>query len=1362
MPKQEHPSPDSLGSGSAPDSVRRLGPYRLGERLGEGGMGTVYRGFHELLERPVALKRLRPDQSISEVSRKRFLREAQAAARLNHPSVVQIYDIFEDSGDAWIAMELVDGAPLSEVIKQDPLPWTQVVKIGKTVAGALEAAHAVAILHRDLKTENVILSKLGEVKVVDFGLAKELGFQEDEKTQSLTRGLAGTPRCLSPEQAMSQPLDVRSDLFSFGVLLYELLTTRSPFHGPTLLAMLNNVCTQEHEPVARINRSVPRALSDLIDDLLQKTPEKRPTSARLVGELLGEIELRYAGTLPSGSAATPGALPSGGLPRLRSRTTLADLDRRRSSGRISRTLDTGLEERRHVLVVSCELSAEDPEDLHEALGPLQERIRDLVAAKRGYVIDTHGARLVVCLGYPQAFEDDAAMAVAIAQSMLSEVQSFSASADGVPVQGRCGLHAGIAFTPAEPVGGQPELGSMLDQTVDIARAAGVGRVLASDKVRPLLPDTIEVRELEHAAESGRLFQVHWQSPGETQDDEWSVDSLIPPIGRETEIRLLQDSFRSVAEGRFQAVQVCGEGGIGKTKLLAGLRAELDLKPSQWITLTGSPETANSPFFPISSLLNHFFELSPEMPVEQQVSDLQQRVEALELELDLSGDDLLPCLAPHLSPTLEDFYPAPELSPEVRKQKVLEALTSILAAAGDQQPLVLAFEDLHWLDPSSLEWITQLIEEGAVPALFLVLTFRPHFIPPWGHRPDIIQLNLNPLAKESTRVLISHIVGRQELPTDVVDGIIAKADGVPLFLEQLARTMLAAEKSGRVEIPATLRGSLMARLDQLGPAKIVAQYASVIGREFPLSVLEEISPFDQQALGEELRHLIDAGIVYRRGAGHRARFIFKHALIRDAAYESLLKKDRRKLHREIVDALEERCARLVKRNPELLAQHCAQGGLSERAVEQWSQAADEALARSANIEAISHSEEGLRLLGSIPQSDDVLDHELDLLTALVKALTAAKGYDAPKLDDYFRRIEELARRNGDNARVTVALRGLFHLAHYSGESALKLGYCDRFLKHANRLQDRLLMMEANFQSGLTFFSLGELDQARRHQEDGLRIESSLGDDDGEAAARTVAHGKAAVSGSMLALTLWMMGALDRAEAIIREVLSFPRKVDPLSRVLVRHNVSGIFFEMGDWQQARELASGAIEMSRENELFTQLRSRAMLDLTELQVEESTAKRAEAKTRLQETVAELRSGGASFGLSFFLCRLAEVHVNDGQLREADEQLEVASGLIEALDERPWLPEMLRVRGELLRAMGDAEGAEKKLNQSIEVAGEQGARSFELRAILGLARLLADGPRRQEALDRLQASYESFDEGLSTLDLRQARELLAEEAGS
>ena len=1370
LPKPEDQTLESLEIESLSDSVRRIGPYRLGERLGDGGMGTVYRGFHELLERHVALKRLRPDQSISEVSRKRFLREAQAAARLNHPSVAQIYDIFQHEGDAWIAMELVDGAPLSEVVKDDPLPWPKVVEIGRAVAVALEAAHAVAILHRDLKTENVILSKTGEVKVVDFGLAKELGFQEDQAPQSLTRGLAGTPRCLSPEQAMSQPLDYRSDLFSFGVLLYELLTTRSPFHGPTLLAMLNNVCTEPHVPVQAIDPSVPRDLSDLIDDLLQKLPEKRPPDAQAVGEILRGIEFRHSGVLPSGSRV--GSIRN---PPRRSGDFMSD--RRTVPGRTvpgrtvpgrtepgrssSRAFDTvGLEERRHVIVVSCELSAEDPEDLHEALPQLQGRIKSLVGSRRGCFIETPGARLVVCLGYPQAFEDDAVSAVSIAQAMLSEVQSFAASVDGIAVQGRCGLHVGIAFTPAEADGGQPELGSILDQTIEVARSADAGRLLTTAKARPLLPSSIQVSELADPSRSESLFEIRLESEVQSLESYWPVGSLTPPIGRETEIRLLQDTFQSVAEGSFRVVQVCGEGGIGKTKLLAGLRAELGRERFQWITLVGSPETANSPFFPISTLLSHFFDLSPEMPIDQQVSDLQDRVEALDLDLNLADEDFLPCLAPHLSPTLEDFYPEPALSPEARKRRVLEALTSLLAAAGDRTPIILVVEDLHWLDPSSLEWITQLIEERAVPSLFLVLTFRPHFVPPWGHRPDIIQLNLHPLSKEPTRALISHIFGRRELPTEIVEQIIAKADGVPLFLEQLARTVLEAGDSGEVEIPATLRGSLMARLDQLGPAKTVAQYASVVGRELPLPVLQAISPFDEHSLDLELRHLIDAGILFRRGAGQRIRYVFKHALIRDAAYESLMKKDRRKLHREIVQALEQSCARLVRRNPELLAQHCTLGGLTQRAVEQWSRAAFEALARSANIEAISHAEKGLELLGSLPGSEERSAHELDLRVSLVQALTAAKGYAAPKLHDSFRRIEELARDTGDGPRVTIALRGLFHLAHYSGESALKLEYCDRFLEHAKALADRLLMMEAHFQSGLTFFSLGDLREARRHLEEGLAIEGHLGDDDGDVEARTVGHGKAAVSGSILALTLWISGYPDRAAALIREILRFPRELDPLSRVLARHNASGIFFEMGAYGEARDNALGAIEMSQENELFTQLRSRAMLDLVELRSAEGPRSTSESKARLQATIAELSSGGASFGLSFFLCRLAEVHLAQKEPAEADEQLKVAGGLIEALDERLWLPEMLRIRGELLCEMGRPQEAEQMLGQALEVARDQGAKSFELRTALSLARLGATGPQADVAKQCLREVYDRFDEGFATRELEIAQKLLQVEA--
>lgn len=1334
--------------GPTSEATRQIGPYLLGQRLGEGGVGTVYRGLHTLLERPVALKRLRSDQSVSDLARQRFLREGQAAARLNHPAVVQIYDILEQDGDAWIAMELVEGAPLSQVVKKGPLPWSKALDFGLSIVAALKAAHGVAILHRDLKTENVILADSGQIKVLDFGLAKDLTSAGAGDLQSQTRGVAGTPRCLSPEQAMSQPLDYRSDLFSFGVLLYELLTATSPFAAPTLLATLNNICMKPHRPLSEVDPTIPQEVSGLVDELLQKDPEQRPRDADTVDQSLRQIASRCS---PQGASSQSGLY-------MASETSSITVDERRGhsaergSGWVSQT---GLEERRHVIVVSCELSADDAEGLHGALPELQERIRTLIRARRGCFIETPGTRLVICVGYPQAFEDDARRAVSIGRAMFSEV-SACASAWGLEnLQARCGLHAGIAFTPAASEDGQPELGAILDDAIDIARQAGRGQLWVSETALPLLSADYAVEEVE---DSGRLGRLHWirfdTDPGATKVD-WLLDTLLPPIGRESEIQLLKDTFQSVAEGGFQVVQICGEGGIGKTKLLAGLRGELYRTSRQWVTLTGSPETVNSPFFPISTLLSHLFDLSAEMTLDEQKRRLAERLAALGLET----EDLLPCLVPFLPPSLEELRPPLTLSPEVRKQQVLEALTSLLMATGEQQPTLLVFEDLHWLDPSSLEWITRLIEERNVPSLLVLLTFRPHFVPPWGHRPDIIQLNLNPLSATPTLALIADIAGKQRLPPEVIDSIVAKADGVPLFLEQLTRATLEAEAEGRSEIPGTLRGSLMARLDRLGPAKSVAQFAAVVGRDFPLQVLQAVVPVDETTLELELKRLIDAGILYRRGFNDRARLIFKHALIRDAAYDSLLKRDRRRLHRDIVRVIEDSFPALMKRHPEILAQHCTQGGLLEEAVGHWNRAASEALARSANIEAISHSEAGLRLLEAMEESEARLRQELDLRSSWVHALSAAQGYAKPELERPLERIEELARRLGDGARSTIALRGLFHLAHYSGNSASMLDYCERFLHHAKTLEDQLLIMEAHFQSGMTHFSLGDLRQARQHKEDGLAVEAALSAEDGDTAARAIGRGKAVVSRSLLALILWIEGYPDRAMALIRRTVDSCGETDPLSQALVRHNAACIFLFIGHLGEARKFALSANDLSEKNELFTKILSAAVCEMIDLQGQGAIELGAQGVPRLQQAITDLRGTGARFGISFFLCHLAEIHVVRREFDAAERNLDEVATLIDALDERVWLPEMLRIRGELRRRRGDDAGAASVFEEAIDVARRQGARSFELRAALGLARLRTQRQPSEDAYGPLQRVLSTFDEGDETPDVMAARELLTHE---
>ena len=1315
----------------------RIGPYRLGELLGEGGMGTVYRGFHELLQRPVALKRLRPDQSASYLARRRFLHEAQAAARLNHPAVVQIYDIFEHRGDDWIAMELVDGVPLSEVCRGAALPWQQVVRIGQNVAAALAAAHAVAILHRDLKTENVLQARTGEIKVLDFGLAKDLRAPDEDANLSRTRALVGTPRCLSPEQARGEPLDHRSDLFSFGVLLYELLTSKSPFLEKSLWATLSNVCTQTPTAVRDLVPSVPARLGRLVESLLDKLPEKRPADARTVGEILAAIERRGGAFSSSGIEPLPFG-DTGPLPQV-------DFD-------VGATLDSSsdpyglrLKERRQILVVSCDLEADDPEDLHEALPELERRIRSLVETRRGCFIPTPGDRLVICVGYPQAFEDDPRSAVLLAHAMMGE-----AAAWGPPkIRARCGVHGGIAFTSAGPAAGPPELGALLDRTLRVAARAPLGKILTDAVTFSLVAGQV-AGEPVAGDEGGPYYEIHARS-GAPREAEWLYESLTPAVGRDNEIRLLQDTFRSVAEGGFQAVQICGDGGIGKTKLLTGLRAGLEAESLHWITLTGSPETANSPFFPMAALLGHFFEAAADLTADEQLALLQARLE--ELDLDPEDGELLACLAPHFSASLDDFYSTADLPPEDRRERVMEALTSLLAAAVEDRPVVLVFEDLHWLDPSSLQWIAALIDQQPVPSLLLILTFRPHFVPPWGHRAEILQLNLNPLAREAVRSLIRNMPGGAELPEAVVDGIIAKADGVPLFLEELARTVLETGRPDPVKIPGTLRGSLTARLDRLGSAKTVAQFASVIGREFSLALLRSVSPLDDADLDVELKRLLEARVLFRRGAGRRAGFVFKHALLRDAAYDSLMRKDREEMHREIVGALESSHPRLVKRNPEILARHCTRGGLFAAALEHWRRAAAGAAARSANIEAVSHAREGLALLDRIEDPALRREAESDLHTSLVGALTAAKGFGAAGLEESFTRLEEVAQETADGARLTVALRGLFHLAHYSGKSAEMLECSRRFLEHAESSGDPLLVMEAHFQSGLTLFSMGELARARHHQEQALAIEAQLGLD-GDTETGTVGRGKAVIGRSLVALNLWISGRPEQAVELIRRNLDFPPDIDPLSRALAQHNASGVYFEMGYFDEAHECSSKALALSHDNELFIEPRARTMLDLIELFGRRDPEGESEAVERLEKSIEDLRKGGATFGVAFFIFRLAEVLLARGDVARAELALGTAGELIESLDEHLWLSEIQRIRGELLGRCGAVDEAAASLEEALATARRQEAHSFELRALLGLARLPDPGV---PVHDRLREVVESLADGPATRDLAAARDLLA-----
>ncbi len=772
----------------------RVGPYLLEGRLGAGGMGTVWRAWDERLRRPVAIKQILPERLANPGARSRFRREAAAGARLNHPAIVHIYDILETLDGDWIVMELVEGRTLASLLKHGSLELARAVRLGREIAKGLGKAHAQGVLHRDLKAANVMVTPADHAKILDFGLAKLLNSDSFEGV-TLGGAVLGTPHAMSPEQMMGLPLDPRSDLFSFGSLLYEMLTGIAPFQTRSVMTTITRVCSHRQIAVRQLQPDVPAELSELVDWLLEKEPQHRPESAREVASVLNAL--------------------------------LARLVRER----------TGEE-------------------------------RPVIAVR------------------PRAPRMDEA----------------------------------------------PE-----DDTLPLTRPLAAG-----EKRQATAVPVSRVRD-------------------ELDAPEKASSPFVPLVGREGEVKVLLQRWTLVQAGESQVVLISGEAGIGKSRLVGALREELAGDSVRWLTCYGAAHARSSPFQAVIDLLRRNWLRPAASPADELAL-----LEALLLEYGLPGDDL-PFLAGLLSlPPPEGTAPLPA-SPETQRQRTLEAVVNFFLQAVGEEPVVVAIEDLHWLDPSSLELIGALLDAIGDVSLLLILTFRSELELPWRHhRSDWLQLHLSRLTDHDALDMIDQVAGDRRLPPEVKQQIAAKSDGVPLYLEELTKSLLeSGEEPEAVGIPGLLRDSLTARLDRLGRAKEVAQLAAVIGRSFSFELLAAVSSLDRAALLKELDRLVRAELLSRRGTGDRGVYMFKHALLQDTACELLLPRDLERLHLKVAEALESRFPETVAGQPERLAHHYTQARRPEKAIGHWLRAGRNAAQRYANLEAREHFRNGLRAAEALP-------------------------------------------------------------------------------------------------------------------------------------------------------------------------------------------------------------------------------------------------------------------------------------------------------------------------------------------------------------------------------------------------------------
>jgi predicted ATPase len=839
--------------------------------------------------------------------------------------------------------------------------------------------------------------------------------------------------------------------------------------------------------------------------------------------------------------------------------------------------------------------------------------------------------------------------------------------------------------------------------------------------------------------------------------------LTPLVGRQAEVSLLLERWTQSQDGPGQVILLSGEAGIGKSRLVRVLTARAVAEGALRLTVHCSPYHTHSAFYPVIDHLQRRLRWHRDTPSAARLTTLEEAIRAVRLPL----EEIVPLVATLLAVPVPERYPPLTFSPQRQKQKTQEALVAWLLAETVQHPVLAVWEDLHWADPSTLELLGLLLDQVTTARLLLVLTARPEFRPPWGPRSSVTPLTLTRLERSLVEEMVLRATGGKPLPAEVVQQIVAKTDGIPLFVEELVKTILESglvrEETERyvltgpvppLAIPATLQDALMARLDRLAPVKEVAQLGAVLGREFAYEVLRAVTPLDDATLQQALTQLLEAELLYQHGHPPQATYLFKHALVQDAAYQALLRSTRQQYHQRIAQVLEAQFPEVVNTQPEVLAHHYTEAGLAAPAIPYWQRAGQHASERSAYLEASSHFTRGIELLAALPDTPQRAQQELTLRIAIGIPLIATRGYTAPDVEHTYSRALELCHHVGETPQLFPAMAGLCIFYMVRGELRTARQLSARFLHLVQEAQDAALFPEAHTGAGVTTYYLGDLVAAREHCEHGLALYARV-----PHRARAILYQDPQAACLIhAALALWSLGYPDQALRRHDEALAVAQQLaHPYTLVWTLDNAArfGQFCHAAP-RVTQERAETVIAVAAEHGFpfstacGTLLRGWAM----------AMQGHSEAGlAQMRQGWGALRTIGARLSWSYWLGLLAEAYGYGGQSAEGLALLAEAFAVVDDTGQRFYAAELYRLQGELQlqHAASDAPQAEACFGQALELARQQQAKAWELRAAMSLARLWQQQGRRAEAHALLAPVYHWFTEGFDTADLQEARALLA-----
>lgn len=998
-------------------------------------------------------------------------------------------------------------------------------------------------------------------------------------------------------------------------------------------------------------------------------------------------------------------------------------------------------ERRQVTVLYCELSidaVDDPDEVMDLLLAPQARCIEIVRQFSGHIVQTHGGGLLAYFGYPQAREDAAHRAVKAALSVIREA--------GRGVEVRVGIHTGLIIT-----GGELSLPDTSGRTskiaIQIRKMAAHNEVAISQTTRNIVAGYFDCISLGAQPLSGQtsgnqtlpleIFKVLQESGARTRLD--AAAQLTPLSGREAEIADMVKLWQDVAQGARHEVLIQGEAGIGKSRLLLALKDRLVGQPHAIRELRCFPEFSLSPFYPLIAMLEGILNFAPDDTAEQRFAKLAAY---LEEHFPASAENATPLLAALLSLPLSGDYRASGFSPQKQKEQTNLILIEILHALARRQPVLLIVEDLHWIDPSTLELLTAFLEQDGDGggAILTLLTARPEFVPPWKKTLKAT-LVLPPLAGDEVAKMVASISA--DIPADVIRSIVERADGVPLFVEEVAKI---ANMDNQTSIPSTLHDLLAARMDNMGEAKYTAQLAATIGREFDLNLMRKVSPDSPAALAHSLSALQDAGLILKVSDTTRQ---FKHALIQEAAYQSQARTKRQDAHRRIAQALLSDFPEVVGNQPELLAQHFASGGETPQAIEYWIKAGQRAARYSANAEAIEHFNDGLKLLKSLPPGKEHDHLESRLHLSLGPVLIATTGYGSVEVGQTYARALELCERLGDNEYM--ALWGMWLTSSSRVGHSHSLTLAKKLLRLAEQSRDTLQLQLAHYALGNSSVITGDLTAARSHLESSMALYKP---EHHEILVSQYGENSYVSSGSLLSTVLWLKGFPAQAQEISRQTVAMARQINHPNSLGYALCVAAMVQRwLNQIEPSAQFAHEAMALSHQHGLPFWLGFGASAYGWVMVMQGQPA----GIVQMQQCVAAVNAVMSGSKI-LFLAPLNDALVHLGKFENALTELDETLFVVAEKDDRFLESEFNRLKGECLLQISpiDTKAAEACFDKALAISRQQGAKSLELRAAMSVAQVWQKQGKTDEARQLLEEIRQWFTEGHDTSDLREAADLL------